>query len=290
MGELAHFSRRSFTFAAVTALTTGCSSLSVLNGKARADRGPRETLDDYFALLTAKRYDQASNLLSRSFRSRLGPAGVDSLLHAFRSAQVVDLIDAVTWANRLGAQLSAPASDRREYLVTLQIQPSESGSRTWPTGVARRFIDLLWQDQMWKIDAIGMSPGVVVTGLQPVAPSTYTNATGNAAVVIPTEPLRIGQIPVDRAIYTARQNAVERGLIPWATDPIEVVRHDGSSFGLQPSDAARLAGQDVDPTTLVPRAKVTVEQGGQALVVTLIQPIQTGPKGVWAISEILPSV
>ena len=286
---VAHFSRRSFTFAAVAALTTGCSSLSVLDGKSRANRGPKETLDDYFALLTAKQYDQASNLLSQSFRSRLGPSGVDSLLHAFRSVQVIDLVDAITWANGLGAHLSAAASDRHEYLVTLQVQPSETGSHTWPTGVARRFIDLLWQDQMWKIDAIGISPGVVVTGIQPSASSTYTNVAGNAAVVIPSEPLKVGPVPVDRAIYTARQDAVGRGLIPWATDPIEVVRHDGPSFGINPSDNARTVGRDVDPTTLVPRSEVIVEQGGQSLAVILLQPIQAGPKGVWAISEILPS-
>jgi len=293
LGKDALFTRRFVLYAAAAALTTGCSTVSildgqVLNGKARAGRSPQETLDDFFAFLSSQRYDQARLLLSQSFQARLGPEGVSGILHAFHSVQVVDLVDAVAWANGLGAHLSNPPSDRREYLVTLQVEPSESGSRSWPIGVARRFIDLLWQDHMWKIDAIGISPGIVVTGSPPV--STPNPASGAKAVVLPIESLRYGSIPVDRAIYIARQSAVERGLIPWATDPVEVVHHDGASFGIEPSARANLAGRDVDPNTLIPRAEVEVQQNGQALVVTLIQPIQTGPKGVWAIAEILPSI
>lgn len=280
MGPSPRHSRRLVLLVPLPFVTAACSSISLFAAKNRANRTPRQTLDDYFTFVTSDHYDQAQTLLSTSFQAKLGKRGVDNLLHAFESVHVTNLINAVSWANELGAHLPNPASNRREYLVTLDVKPSTLGARDWPKGTARRFVDLVWQDNMWKIDAIGTSPGQLITGTRPL------RATNEPMLIVPSSPLRIGPAPIDRAIYTARQNAADRGQLAWATDPIQVVHRDGPSFGINSGDRATLNQRDVDPVTLTPRCTVIVEHGGEPLLVTLIQPIRRGPGGVWAISNI----
>ena len=106
------------------------------------------------------------------------------------------------------------------------------------------------------------------------------------SAVIPISQLRLGPAPIDRAIYTARQNAADRGGIPWATDPIQVAQHDGPSFGWNVSDQAFLLAQEQDPKTLGPLAVVEVNHDNQRIVVTLVQPIRVGKGGVWAIQTV----
>ena len=252
--------------------------------------GPKETVDTYFSLLSQNRYDEAKGLITPSYQKRLGSGQVESALHSFNYAHVTDMVDAVDWANGLGAHLPAPPDDKREYLVTLSVQPTPVGSTSWSAGTNRRFIDVVQQTNVWRIDAIGISPGVLITGKTPGASAsspTITNASNNTAtVVIPPSPLRLGPAPVDRTIYTARQNAVDRGLIPWAIDPIQVVHRDGPSFGIKPSDAASLLDQGTDPVTLEPQAEVLVHHDERLLLVTLEQPIKSGPQGIWAITAL----
>jgi len=270
--------RRALLLSATLTLLSGCSTVSILSSTS-TPRDPRETLDAFFSFLATSRYDDAKRMMTPSFQARLGSEGVDALLHSIHSAHITDVIDAVTWANQLGAQLPAPPPDRREFLVTLEVTPSSEGQRSWSVGTNRRFIDLSKRRGAWEIDGIAVSPGPLITG--------RTEQTSNqTTVVLPISALRLGPAPVNRALYAARQSAVERGAIPWATDPVEVIHHDGPSFGLNPSDPVKVIRQDRDPTSLVPRTFAVVHQGGKAYLVTLIQPIRTGSGGIWAISEV----
>lgn len=277
MGPVIPTSRRAFLSSSVL-LVAGCTAVPFLSSK-NTPLSPQETLQTYFSLLASSRYADAQKLMTPSYQQRLGRDGVSELLHSIRTAQVTDIIDAVAWADDLGAKLPAPPADRREYLVTLQITPSAAGRGSWSNGMNRRFIDLLSESGRWKIDSIATMPGVLVTG-QTAKPGNLETA------VLPISPLRLGPAPVDRAIYTARQNAADRGAIAWARDPLQVVHYDGPSFGLNPSDPAEILRRDQDPVSLVPRVAVVVHQGDAAYVVTLIQPIRSGKNGIWAISEV----
>lgn len=282
MGAVARCSRRFLVLASVALLIEGCgTTLPLVTAKA-PPLGPRQTIDRYFSLLASGHPEDARRLMTVSFQDRLGAAGVQQLLHSIQTVQVTGFIDAVAWANGLGAHLPGPPADRREYLVTLTIVPSPAGRRAWSAGVNRRFIDLLSQGGSWLIDAIGVRPGVLVTG-QPPRPSDQTT------LVIPVSPLRLGPAPIDRAIYSARQHAADHGAIPWSTDPIGVVHRDGPSFGLRPDDPAEIVRRDSDPATLVPRVLVLVHQGQRQYLVTVIQPIRPGRGGVWAIADLEPA-
>jgi hypothetical protein len=276
---LARLPRRTLFVSAILFLGTGCQQLPALTRKRTGVGDPRQAVNSYFSLVTESRYDEAKRLLTASFQAQLGPSRVQSFLHSISAAQVTDIVDAIAWANGLGAHLPAPPSDRREYLVTLRVDPSASGASTWSNGTNRRFVDVVELGGGWEIDAIDVSPGSLITGKAAAASTPATWVLPNAAP-------RLGPAPVDRAIYTARQNAADRGQVPWAVDPLAVLHRDGPSFGISPSDRTNLAGADQDPTTLVPRVRVKVQHSDQELIVTLIQPIRTGPGGVWAIASI----
>ncbi len=284
MGTKLLQSRRRFLAAsALTLVTTGCGRLVILRPADANPQKPEDAISDYFKLVSDQRYDDAASLLSTSFQAQLGPNGLNTWLRSIQTAQVTALEDAVAWAENLGAHLPNPPADRREYLVTLNVTPTSTTSKTWSDGMNRRFVDLVYQDKLWQIDAVGIIPGVLVTG-QPAASETATS--GPKTAVIPVAALHVGPAPVDKIIYQARQNAVAKGVIPWATDPVQVVHHDGPSFGIRPDSLASLVGTDKDPSTLLPRATVSVVQDNQPLLVTLVQPIKSGSGGVWAISAI----
>ncbi len=285
MGSVAKQSRRAVlgTLTSLTlGLATGCGSIPELPAKNAAPLDPKRVVVEYFALITENRYDDAQGLLSPAFQSSLGPSGLAGLLHSIHTARVTEMVDAVEWANSLGARLPAPPADRREYLVTLSIDPSPSGSSTWSVGTNRRFVDLVKRGTSWQIDGIGIMPGVLVTGKPSVESEPQTQQT----FLLPTEELRLGPAPIDRIIYTARQNAADRGQASWAIDPLQVLHRDGPSFGIRPTDLVTLLGQDVDPVTLIPRLSVVVLHDDRLLRVRLIQPIRAGAGGVWVIADI----
>lgn len=281
MENVARTHRRAFLATSVLILATGCQQLPRFPTKTPPPSGPQQAIKDYFSYLSQERYADATNLMTDAFKSRLGPNQVATMLHSIASAQVTTMVDAVTWADGLGAHLPSPPADRREYLVTLTVEPSDVGKTDWSAGMNRRFVDVLQQGGYWRIDALDISPGVLITG-QPAkaAPRMPTS------IVIATQPLRLGSVPIDRIIYGARQRAADRGQLPWAIDPIQVVHRDGPSFGINSGDKATLLRQDVDPVTLIPRATVLVHHGDRLLVVTLEQPIKAGPGGIWAIARL----
>lgn len=281
MGTSPGYPRRALLKFSVILAVTGCAEFKSITTKPVAASEPQEAIKDYFALLSASRYDEARTLISPAYQTRLGDSGLDTMLRAVKTAKVSDMVDAVSWANDLGARLPTPPSDRREYLVTLAVDPNTSGSTDWTEGINRRFIDLVEQGARWQIDNIDIVPGVLVTGQPPREAPTQRQM-----VVVPTSSLRLGPAPVDRAIFTARQNAVDRGLILWATDPVAVARHDGPSFGWNAADPAFLLGESENPKTLGSQVLVQVKHQDQRIVVTLEQPIRTGPGGVWAITAV----
>ena len=284
MEKAARFPRRAFLATSAVVLTTGCQriqQLPRLPAKTPPPAGPQQAVQDYFSYLSEDRYDDATNLMTDAFKSRLGPGQVQTIIHSISSAQVTDMIDAVNWANQLGAHLPAPPADRREYLVTLTVDPTSQGKTSWSAGMNRRFVDLLQQNGFWRIDSLDISPGLLVTGKPAKAP---VNVPSTA--VLPTAKLRLGPAPIDRVIYAARQNAADRGQLPWAIDPIQVVHRDGPSFGINPGDAATVLQRDSDPSTLIPRVTVLVHHGDQIIMVTLEQPIKAGSGGIWAIAEL----
>lgn len=279
MGDVTRSTRRIFSLSLLGAILGGCGTIPFITSKTPRDLTPRQTLDVYFSSLATDRSSNAESLMTTSFRARLGSQALQALLHSVRSVKITDAIDAISWANQLGAHLPSPPPDRREYLLTLQVEPSEAGRAAWSAGTNRRFVDLVLQNGQWRIDAIGVSPGSLITGQD-------DQASNRTTFVVPISPLRLGPAPVDRAIYTARQDAVAHGAIPWAVDPVEVVHHDGPSFGLNPSDSAEVLRRDVEPSSLVPRITVVVHQGADSYLVTLVQPMRAGTGGVWAIEDV----
>ncbi|MGH2459631.1 MAG: hypothetical protein ACRDIY_12280 [Chloroflexota bacterium] len=279
MGDVARSTRRIFSFSLLGAILGGCGTIPFITSKTPRGLGPRQTLDAYFSSLASNQTSVAEGLMTASFRARLGRQELQDLLHSVRAVKITDAVDAVSWANQLGARLPSPPPDRREFLLTLDVDPTAAGRDTWSDGTNRRFVDLVLQNGQWRIDAIAVSPGPLITGRD-------GSAHDQTTFVVPISPLRLGPVTVDRAIYTARQDSVAHGAIPWAVDPVEVVHHDGPSFGLDPGDPARVLGRDVDPSSLVPRVSVVVHQGADAFLVTLVQPIRAGAGGVWAIADV----
>jgi hypothetical protein len=251
----------------------------MLTTKKAVAADPQETVRSYFTLVSQGRLDAARGLLTPALQQRLGAAALDALLHSITSARVTELIDAIQWVNQLGARLPSAPADRREYLVTLQVNPSPE-STTWAAGINRRFIDLLKINATWLIDGIDITPGQLITGN---APGTESQGP---VMTIPVAALRLGPTPVDQVIFAARQRAADRGAASWAIDPVEVTRRDGPSFGIDPRDSLRLDGEDRDPVSLASRAIVRVARDPDQLLVTLEQPIRSGPGGVWAIESI----
>jgi hypothetical protein len=96
----------------------------------------------------------------------------------------------------------------------------------------------------------------------------------------------LGPAPIDQVIFAARQRAADLGNASWAVDPVEVTRRDGPSFGIDPRYSLSLAGEERDPVSLATKAIVRVARQPDPLLVTLDQPIRTGPGGVWAIASI----
>ena len=241
---------------------------------------PGQTIQSYFALLGAKRLDDARGLLDPSFQDRLGKVAIDSLLHTVNSATVTEVVDAITWANQFGARLPSAPSDRREYLVTLRVDPSPDDDN-WSVGLNRRFVDLVQHDGVWRIDGIGVAPGTLITGQ-----TLGITASGPSTIVIPVSPLRLGPAPIDPVIFEARQRSADRGEATWAIDPLQVARRDGPSFGIDPRDPIAVDGEDRDPVSLNSRTIVRVVRDAGPLLVTLEQPIRVGRGGVWAIASV----
>ncbi len=260
--------------------SVGCAKLPELALNKPVPTDPRDTIQSYFSLLSARRTADARRLLTPTFLGRLGPDAVDALLRSVNSATVTDVTDAVAWANQLGAKIPNPPSDRREFLVTVRVDPAADANE-WSAGTNRRFIDLVKTNGVWQIDNMAIMPGPLVTGQV-----TGVVSNGPSTFVIPVAALRLGPAPIDPVIFAARQRAADRGEASWAIDPVEVTRRDGPSFGIDPRDSLALDGADRDPVSLNSRAVVRVYRTPEPLLVTLEQPIRSGQGGVWAIQSV----
>ena len=112
MGATSLRSRRLFLVGSTVLVCTGCGSIPFVASSKTLALSPQQTLEEYFSYLSTNRYSDAERLMTAAYRERLGQNGVAALLHSVRSARISDVVDAVDWANRLGARLPPPPADR----------------------------------------------------------------------------------------------------------------------------------------------------------------------------------
>lgn len=119
------------------------------------------------------------------------------------------------------------------------------------------------------------------------------------AHVVFDQPLRRGPIrthPVflDRERQAWLQGLVDAGRDQWRRDPLEVARRDGRMAAFHSSgDQFRLLevkDAAVAPGTRAGEKQAVVEavHDGKPYVIVLVQPVRTGDRGIWAISEVQP--
>ena len=91
-------------------------------------------------------------------------------------------------------------------------------------------------------------------------------------------------LPVDTARLVEAQKEVVLGRLLWRLDPVEVIKRDAPSR-YQFTETAIYHLTSKDPSA--GSASVRVERSGSAFTVHLIQPIEKGAQGVWAIEKII---
>lgn len=110
--------------------------------------------------------------------------------------------------------------------------------------------------------------------------------TGNDKQAAP--PVRTGSVSMDLAKLKEIQAQVDQGHTPGYLDPEDVVRSSGQALGLSPAtDVIRLerlvhSGEGSGTG----EAYFYVLHEGREFVVQLIQPVKTGPAGIWALNSI----
>lgn len=101
-------------------------------------------------------------------------------------------------------------------------------------------------------------------------------------------PVRTGSVSIDLARLNQIQAQVDQGHTPGYLDPEDVVRGAGAPLGLSPAaDVIRLERLiHLGEGSGTGEAYVYVLHGGREYVVQLIQPVKTGPAGIWAVNSI----
>lgn len=92
------------------------------------------------------------------------------------------------------------------------------------------------------------------------------------------------ELPLDLPRLTEAQKEVAAGRLLWRLDPIEVIKRD-SPVRFQFDDRAIYFLKSKD--TLTGLASVDIERFNRQFEVHLVQPVEQGPQGVWAIQKIL---
>lgn len=100
-----------------------------------------------------------------------------------------------------------------------------------------------------------------------------------------------GQIQIDLARMKELQDLVNQGNQPWRLDPVEVVKADApASYQFSALDTYNLKSKDDVTGDAVVEVIKTKDSKTYIYEVSLIQPIEKGPKGIWAISSITEKV
>jgi len=96
-----------------------------------------------------------------------------------------------------------------------------------------------------------------------------------------------GQIQIDLAKMKEIQDLVNQGNQPWRLDPVEVVKADApASFEFTALDTYSLKSKDDVKGEAVVEVKKEKDSKSYTYEVSLIQPVDKGPKGIWAITAI----
>lgn len=114
--------------------------------------------------------------------------------------------------------------------------------------------------------------------------SANENANTNTAA---TTPVTTGAVSQDTAVLQAAQQAANNGETAWRLDPLLTASKDGEQYGLSPEDTyALMSKTDQGEGSGTGEAVVQVMHGDTTYEVLLIQPVDQGEKGIWAINTI----
>lgn len=97
----------------------------------------------------------------------------------------------------------------------------------------------------------------------------------------------------DKETLKEIQKKVDNGTQSWRLDPVEVAERESSRFGFQETDTFTLASKEKDKRQNTSIALVVAKHGDDQYILKLIQPIKSGPEGIWitySVATKLPNI
>ena len=111
---------------------------------------------------------------------------------------------------------------------------------------------------------------------EPVIPDWQMVSTGD---------IRLGSVQLDLDKMREIQEDVDQGHQPWYLDPLQTAQQTGTRFGFDArQDEFVLA--DAEEAEYSSTAKVVAVHNGEEYIIRLVQPIKTGPEGIWVINSV----
>lgn len=110
--------------------------------------------------------------------------------------------------------------------------------------------------------------------------------------ILITEPLERGPIKIHPVFYSMKrarrlQGLVDKGQERWRLDPLEVARRDGRMAGFLLSDKFQLLTNPSPGSEAVKgMVEVLASHAGKEYIIRLVQPVKSGPSGIWLIGSI----
>lgn len=199
-----------------------------------------------------------------------------SLVIGFIIALSIGLIAGLLIERLSNREESVPASERSAS------GPSEAKSHTVAVGETLSSIGLRYTVPWEAIAAyneIGPPYQVKAGTVLKIPPAGLIEEQVKAA-----KKIQEIELPLDRERLAEAQKEVAAGRLLWRLDPIEVIKRD-SPLRFQLDDRAIYFLKSKDTTT--GKAIVDIERQSRQFEVHLIQPVDKGPQGVWAIEKIL---
>ncbi len=113
---------------------------------------------------------------------------------------------------------------------------------------------------------------------EPIAPDWLMVSTGD---------IRVGPVELDLDKMREIQEDVDQGHQPWYLDPLQTAQQTGTKFGFDPRrDNFVLADAENAKAEYSSTAKVVAVHDGEEYIIQLVQPIKTGPEGIWVINSV----
>lgn len=102
-------------------------------------------------------------------------------------------------------------------------------------------------------------------------------------------PIRTYPVFIDKNRVEALQRLVDQGRETWRLDPLKVARREGRMAAFYLGDRFELLSRvDKGEYSGTGEADVRAVHSGKSYILKLIQPIKTGPGGIWVINGIRP--